>query len=300
VSDNYWKDIVATRTGVINPNVPGSYNLQYNAVDGSGNVAATYYAVVVVKDLIAPQVTLLGANPLTVDVFTTFNDPGVNASDNYYPNVTTVRTGLPTMNTLGTFIVTYTVTDGEGNSTVVTRTVNVVDRKAPTIQLLGKNPLKVARFSKQLEDPGVKLLDNYYSDAALRGNLITNSAAVDLTIPGYYFITYNLVDPSGNRAIPQERLIEVVESTTGIYELNPNQAITMYPNPNNGVFTIGASNGTNIAHIKVVDILGKNILEQDVQKTEATVNMATAGKGLYLVFIEDAEGNVYTQKLVIE
>jgi hypothetical protein len=168
VSDNYWKGITATRTGVINPNVPGSYNLQYNAQDGSGNIAATFFATVVVKDLIPPTVTVLGANPMIVDVFTTFNDPGVSDTDNYYPNVTTIRTGVPTMTTIGTFTVTYTVTDGAGNSTVVTRTVQVVDRKVCTeIQILGLNPVIHHRYTPYV-DPGVKLVDNYYSDATLR------------------------------------------------------------------------------------------------------------------------------------
>jgi PKD repeat protein len=299
VSDNYWNNIIAKRTGVINPNVPGSYNLQYNAVDGSGNVAATYHAVVVVKDLIAPQVVVLGENPLTVDVFTTFNDPGVDVSDNYYPNVTMVRTGVPTMTTLGTYTVTYTVTDGAGNSTIVTRTVNVVDRTAPTIQLLGSNPLKVPRFSKQIEDPGVKLLDNYYSDAVLRGNLVTNTSGVDLTIPGYYFITYNLVDPSGNTAHPMKRLVEVVESTTGINELTNDQNILVYPNPSNGIFVINSTKN-DIMNVRVMNVLGKVVFEKEVHQSGISVDISEMGKGVYLLLIENESGELSSRKLVIE
>jgi PKD repeat protein len=299
VSDNYWTGITATRTGIINPNVPGSYNLQYNALDGSGNIAATFYATVVVKDLIPPTVTLLGADPMIVDVFTTFNDPGVSDTDNYYPNVTTIRTGVPTMTTIGTYTVTYTVTDGAGNSTVVTRTVRVVDRRAPEIQLLGSNPLVVARFSK-LEDPGVKLVDNYYADAVLRTLLVTNTTAVDMSVPGYYFIKYTLTDPSGNTAYPEKRLVEVVESTTGVNELNANNTIAIYPNPNNGVFTISTSNSVKIKQVKILDVLGKVVMENQVLQTNATVDMLDFGKGIYIVLIEDVNGNNSTSKIVVE
>jgi PKD repeat protein len=296
VSDNYWKNIVATRTGVINPNVPGSYNLQYNAVDGSGNIANTFHAVVVVKDLIPPTVTLLGANPLTVDVFTTFSDPGVDVSDNYYPNVTTVRTGLPTMTTLGTYTVTYTVTDGAGNSTVVTRTVNVVDRVAPQIQLLGLNPTQHHRFTP-FEDPGVKLVDNYYSDAVLRGSLVVDMSGLDVNIPGLYFISYSLTDPSGNKAQKVERLVEVVEFT-GLKELADATSLSVYPNPNNGKFTLTAPANVELKNLTMMDILGRTIKTQAY--TNSVIDISDLHKGVYYIIAEDANGTKYTSKVVVE
>jgi PKD repeat protein len=297
VSDNYWKNIVATRTGVINPNVPGSYNLQYNATDGSGNKANTYHAIVVVKDLVAPQVTLLGANPLTVDVFTTFTDPGVEASDNYYPNVTIVRTGLPNMTTLGTFTVTYTVTDGAANSTVVTRTVNVVDRVAPEIQLLGKNPVLHPRF-KQYVDPGVKLNDNYYSDAALRGLLVTNVSGLNVDIPGLYYVTYSVTDPSGNIAEMAKRLVEVVEFT-GLNDLAETTDLLVYPNPNNGQFTIESTSSARLKTIRVVDMLGKTVLNKTVHGITETVNLNVRA-GIYQLIIENENGETAYQKISVE
>ncbi len=296
VSDNYWKDIIPTRTGVINPNVPGSYNLQYNAVDGSGNTAATFHAVVVVKDLIAPTVTLLGENPLTVDVFTTFADPGVETSDNYYPNLTIVRTGLPNMTVLGTFTVTYTVTDGAGNSAVVTRTVNVVDRTAPKIQLLGLNPMMHHRFTS-FEDPGVKLVDNYYSDAALRGSLVVDLSGLDVTIPGLYYVKYNVTDPSGNKAQSAERLVQVVEYI-GLNELADATSMTVYPNPNNGKFSLTVPSTVKLATISVMDILGREVKQQ--QFINNNIDLSGLSKGMYYLIAEDKDGKVYSTKIILE
>jgi hypothetical protein len=299
VSDNYWKNLSATRTGIINPSIPGSYNLLYNAVDGSGNKAIQYAVMVTVKDLIPPTVILKGDNPMVVDVFTTFVDPGVTATDNYYPFVFPVVTGIPAMNALGNFTVTYTVTDGSGNTTIVTRTVSVVDTKAPEIELLGANPYVVARFATYV-DPGVKLKDNYYSDATLRANLTTDLSGINMTRPGLYYVKYNVADPSGNKAAETSRLIRVVESISGLNELQARSNIAIYPNPNNGLFNITKKNNTHIKQVKVMDVLGKVILNNTYNATDVAIDLTNMNKGLYLVMIEDENGITTTNKVVVE
>ena len=302
VSDNYWTGIIPTRTGVINPNIPGSYSLIYNAVDGSGNAAPTYYVTVVVKDLVPPTIKLIGADPLTVDVFTTFNDPGVQTSDNYYPNVTTIRTGLPPMNALGDYTITYTATDGAGNSASVTRLVKVVDRIAPEIQLLGANPFILCRF-KPFVDPGVKINDNFYSDADLQSRLVVDLSKVDVSRPGYYFATYSVTDPSGNIAATEQRLINVVENGncfTGIQEVSDNSTISIYPNPSSGLFTIGAKTNTNIASVQVIDVVGKTVYSKQFLAKDVEVNLSDMKKGLYMVIIKDEDSKEFSSKIVIE
>jgi hypothetical protein len=177
--------------------------------------------------------------------------------------------------------------------------VNVVDRTAPEIQLLGKNPLTVARFSHSIDDPGVKLNDNYYSDAVLRGLLVTNSASVDLSRPGYYFITYNVTDPSGNMAQTAQRLIQVVESTTGINELAQDQSIMVYPNPSNGIFMVSSTKNP-IRHVKVMDMLGRTVLEKNIDPSNAMIDLQASGKGVYMIIAEDTDGNSYMNKAVVE
>jgi PKD repeat protein len=302
VLDNYWKGITPTRTGVINPGIPGSYSLIYNATDGSGNVAPTYYVTVVVKDLVPPTIELVGQDPLTVDVYTTFNDPGVQTADNYYPNVTTVRTGLPSMNVLGDYLVTYTATDGAGNTASVTRLVKVLDRIAPEIELLGNNPIELCRFTAYVE-PGVKIRDNYYADSTLQGLLSIDLSKVDVSRPGYYFAVYNVTDPSNNKAISVQRLINVIENgpcATGIKELSTNSNLSIYPNPNKGMFTIAGKSNTQIAAVQVMDVVGKTVYNKTTQASELQVDLTDLNKGLYMVIIKDNNGNEFSSKVVIE
>jgi hypothetical protein len=298
VNDNYWKNITPTRTGVINPSIPGSYSLIYNAVDGSGNVAPTYFVTVVVKDLVPPTISLRGEDPLTVDVYTSFNDPGVETSDNYYPNATTVRTGLPAMNLLGNYLVTYTATDGAGNTATVTRLVKVVDRIAPEIELMGKNPFEHIRFQPYVE-PGVKIKDNYWPDSTLQKLLVVDQSKLDITRPGIQIITFQVTDPSGNTSLKIARYVNVL-TVTSLNEVNVNNSLTIYPNPSKGLFTVASKGNASIAAIQAIDVMGKTVYTKTTQSNSVEVDLTQMNKGLYMVIIKDENGNEFSSKVLVE
>ncbi|MES2561086.1 MAG: immunoglobulin-like domain-containing protein, partial [Bacteroidota bacterium] len=229
---------------------------------------------------------------------TAFNDPGVETSDNYYPNVTTVRTGLPTMNLLGDYLVTYTATDGAGNTATVTRLVKVVDMIAPEIQLLGNNPFEHIRFTPYVE-PGVKIKDNYYADSTLQTLLVVDQTKLDVNIPGLYFVNYTVTDPSGNKSRKVQRLVTVIE-VTGISELSSNSNLSIYPNPSKGLFTIANKTNTSIVSVQVMDAVGKAVYTKATQSNEVTVDLTLMNKGLYFVIIKDSTGKEYSSKIVVE
>jgi hypothetical protein len=130
-SDNYDGDITGSVvvTGSVNYNVLGSYVLCYNVSDSSGNPAEQKMRTVNVVDTTAPEITLLGDNPLTLSVGTLYVDPGYTASDNYDGDITgsVAVTGLVDHTTLGAYVLYYNVSDSSGNpAEEKTRTVNVV------------------------------------------------------------------------------------------------------------------------------------------------------------------------------
>ncbi len=83
-------------------------------------------------DLTAPVITLLGDNPVTVYQGATFTDAGATAEDNIDGDITTniIVTGSVDTDTIGTYELTYTVTDAAGNESSVIRTVEVVELPA--------------------------------------------------------------------------------------------------------------------------------------------------------------------------
>ena len=143
-------------SGSVDTSTIGTYTLTYNVSDTSGNAADPVTRTVNVVDTTAPVITLLGDNPMTIEVGTTFTDPGATASDAGDGDLTSsiVVTGSVDTSTLGTYTLTYNVSDTSGNAAdPVTRTVNVVDTTAPVITLLGDNPMTI-EVGATFTDPG--------------------------------------------------------------------------------------------------------------------------------------------------
>jgi hypothetical protein len=135
-SDSCAGSVAVTTSGSVNVNVPGTYTLTYTASDGFNTATAT--RTVNVVDTIAPVITINGANPMTIECHTTFNDPGATASDSCAGSVPVSSASNVNPNVPGTYQVTYTATDGFNTSTA-TRTVIVVDTGLPVINLNGQS-----------------------------------------------------------------------------------------------------------------------------------------------------------------
>lgn len=113
-------------TGVINPNVPGSYTKTYTVQDAAGN-SATQTRTVNVVDTESPVLVLQGDNPLTLVQGNAYSEPGYSANDNVDGDITAdvVVTGGVDHLTPATYTVNYVVTDSSGNQSAQTRTVVV-------------------------------------------------------------------------------------------------------------------------------------------------------------------------------
>jgi hypothetical protein len=118
--------VTVTTTGTVNPNAPGTYTITYSATANGFTTEAT--RIVTVQDTIAPAITLNGANPLQVGFGTVFTDPGATASDGCAGDLTSaiVVTGSVDTETVGSYALTYTVSDPTGHTDTEVRTVEVL------------------------------------------------------------------------------------------------------------------------------------------------------------------------------
>ncbi len=97
-----------------------------------------------------PTITLVGANPIEIIVGSQFTDPGATANDLEDGDLTSsiVKTGTVNTAVLGTYTLTYTVTDSQGLSANTTREVVVKpvspEPKDPTVSL-DSNPSTIDR-----------------------------------------------------------------------------------------------------------------------------------------------------------
>ena len=110
--------------------VVGAYIITYTATDGT-NPATPVTRTVNVVDTTAPIITLTGDDPQIIEQGAGYTELGATADDG--SEVSTDSSAF--MDVVGTYIITYTATDGTNPATPVTRTVNVVDTTAPTVAI---------------------------------------------------------------------------------------------------------------------------------------------------------------------
>lgn len=123
-------------TGSVDTNTAGSYTLEYNVSDASGNDATPVSRSVTVN-AVYPTITLTGHNPAHVEVYGgVWSDPGFTASDVYDGDLTSAVTVVDTVDdtTAGDYTVTYTVTNSLGNETQLVRNVTVGVHACPVVE----------------------------------------------------------------------------------------------------------------------------------------------------------------------
>jgi hypothetical protein len=311
-SDNYNSKVQLTPTfvGVVNPNILGTYFVVYDLKDESNNSAAQLRLQVNVTDKIKPSIAV-GVNPLYVEVNESFSENDITVSDNFWPNTALFRSqvGNVRIDSLGTYQITYTVTDGSGNSASVVRTVIVRDSKAPEIRLIGGQVINLTRWNEFL-DPGVQLLDNYNSDAEIRGNLvvtsnlpINNDGKYFGDLEGVYVVEYKVRDRSNNISEVARRTVNVISNNTSIENaINANNILAIYPNPSNGILKVKLYENTNAdVTVKVynsVGALAKTLTLNNKDLSEKQLDLTGFANGVYLVQVE-TEGKVYTHKISV-
>ena len=206
-------------SGNVNTNIPGAYTLTYTVSDAAGNSASTTRTVNVIVDTVAPVITLNGSATLSIVQFTPFTDPGATASDNVDGDITgsIVVSGSVDVDTLGTYTLTYSVSDTTGNSDSATLTVTVseyVDTVAPVITLIGNSSVMLD-FDEAYVEAGATADDN--DDGDITANIVT-SGTVDSSTSGNYTITYTVYDAAGNSA-----------TATRSVTVGPEPGITLIP-----------------------------------------------------------------------
>jgi len=109
----------------------GTHNITLTVMDTGGG-SDSDDVVINIVDTQAPVITVTGADPFTVECHTSFADPGATATDGCAGSVPVTPSGSVDVNTPGSYLITYSATDGV-NPATATRTVNVVDTTPPAI-----------------------------------------------------------------------------------------------------------------------------------------------------------------------
>lgn len=299
VKDNYNTNLFPSYSGLVDVNNVGRYYVVYDARDLSGNIADEFILTVDVKDTVPPTISLNGDNPYTLEVFTPFSDPFVIVNDNFWPKSTITVTSTGNVNTskIGSYVKTYTAIDPSGNRATVSRTINVVKTSLPVIRVLGDDPYNIPRFGTYVEQ-GVFIDDVYYTDDQLQKLLIVDKSGVHTDVPGLYYVTYDVTDPSGNRAETVRRTVNVSIVSTGMHEANAANGFSIYPVPTSGLLNVDAIAGTEIRSIAVFNMLGEQVLmvKNETGNRSMKLNIGDKNSGVYVLKVETGMGS-FTRKV---
>ena len=172
--------------------------------------------IVPIIDATGPTITLVGLNPVTVEVQTgTYVEAGATASDNHYSGSPAVTiSGSVDIMTVGSYLISYSSTDDHRNTTTITRTINVVDTIKPVITLIGSSSVTIIAGDIYV-DAGATASDVY------NGTIIpTSTSTVNTAVEGTYTVSYDAQDASSNIADAVIRTVHVVNADAPVFSLS--------------------------------------------------------------------------------
>ncbi|MBC1907349.1 DUF5011 domain-containing protein [Listeria booriae] len=193
VEDGNLTSSISVTANDVDTSVEGTYHVTYSVTDSDGNTT-TKTITVTVSSNNAPVIT---AADKTVKKGASF-DPmtGVSASDTEDGNVTdkvTVTANDVDTSAVGTYHVTYSVTDSDGNTTTKTITVTVTSNDAPVITASDKTLKKGGSF-----DPMAGVSASDTEDGNVTDKVTVTANDVDTSAVGTYHVTYSVTDSDGN------------------------------------------------------------------------------------------------------
>jgi hypothetical protein len=201
-----------------NKSTIGEHSIVFTVEDSASN-STSITVIVKVVDTVKPIITLIGNSVIDLEYGTEECEnfdrdyPGVVITDNVDNDLIAVITSNYNFQELGTYSVSYNVTDSMGNvADTVVLTVNIIDTTPPVLDLIGDSTVYV-EFGTNYEEPGTTCYNN--------GTLCTStiSGSVNVGVLGTYTLTYTAVDALSN-SISITRDVIVRDTTPPVFSGN--------------------------------------------------------------------------------
>lgn len=203
-----------------------------------------------------------------------------------------------TTNTINVTIAgTYSVTVTDPSSCKTSDIINVTVKSKPTVALtFTGQTVFCPNESGRVLNEGTPSGGMYIGAGVSGGNVFNANQAGN----GTYIILYNYTASNGCSNIAKDTL-KVNNCGVGLEELADNVGLNVYPNPNNGEFTIEINTTTEVeGKIKVLAIDSRLVFEDVVNGNgliTKTVNIGQLSDGIYYLRLE-TKGAVKTYKVL--
>jgi hypothetical protein len=266
-TDNCSGVLTATTNDPLTYTADGSYVLTWTYTDSSGN-SVDQTQNIIVDDVTPPvpdAVALADTTGCTIEVV------APTATDNCVGTIIGTTQDSTMYNVDGTYTVTWTFDDGNGNTTTQTQNVIIV------------NPLSISGVI------GDELLgaDGSVDLTAVGGAPVVTYAwdngATTEDINGLVAGDYSVVVTDGNGCTANETF--TITSFVGVQENST--YFSVYPNPTSGVVSIVLKENINGTTFTISNSLGQLIKTISVSGTQIDIDLSEFANGIYFIQLMD-------------
>lgn len=273
-----WSSGPSSTTTTVSPVVTTTYNVV--GTSSSGCTSNASFNV----DVNTLQLSITGNTAICIGKSTSLTGSGGT-------NLSWLGFGpFPTINPSPTVATTYTLSGIDANNCLLTQEINVIVNPNPTI---------TATTSKTLVCKGVPVIltaggANTYSWSSSAGSALSASVSVTPALNTTY--NYSVTGTDANGCSGTANISLKAELCTSIGEVNGSHTqVLIYPNPNNGNFTIKTNGGSVLV---ITNELGQLINTLSVPESNE-ISITGLSRGIY--FISTSEGGTKThQKIIVD
>ena len=262
-----WTATGSASTAVVSPVVNTVYG-----VTGTNTLGCTTTKTLAVT-VNSIVVTASSNTAICINGAVSISAPGAN-SYTWMPVANPVPFNAITVSPTITTTYTYVAVDSKAcsHTGMITVTVNPL----PVINATGGGTICVGE-SATITASGASTY--VWNDA-------TNSTASSLTVNPTSNTTYMVAGTDAHGCVSTGSVVLTVSKCTGINKIESEiVGLSVYPNPNNGEFTVELNNGLNKT-IEVSDLTGRVILATQTQNDKTVVNLNNFANGVYYVKIQ--------------
>lgn len=93
---------------------------------------------------------------------------------------------------------------------------------------------------------------------------------------------------------------KIIDTSLGTEDFQRN-GLSLYPNPAQHSVTLQNTSLLNLTQLSVFDMMGKKVMHQNMNSAESTeISIGQLSPGLYVVSVEEVNGNTFTSKLMVK
>jgi hypothetical protein len=143
----------------------------------------------------------------------------------------------------------------------------------------------------------------YVAMGMINGNSWSNTTASDGALLSLAIYNSHLFAGGYFSILDTTHVFNIAEytcATDGITEITKNK-ISIYPNPNNGVFNLSIENAEVGSYIVIYDLMGARVYQSEIGSNKSEINLTNQAPGTYLYNISDGQGaNVASGSFIVE